>query len=261
MLRWAMRGALIFVLFGIEIGNTSDLHDVLIRGGTLYDGSGSEPFIGDIAVDGDLITAIGKLSMQQGRIEIDAKGLAVAPGLINMLSQASQAILKDPRALSDVKQGVTLEIFGEGTSMGPIKAARRSHPEKAGKESTPWTTLGEALEYLEQHGIGVNVASFVGAATLRIHEVGYEAREATPAELTRMQRLAREAMEQGALGLSSALIYTPGIYATTDELTALARAVSGYGGIYISKNYGLLLIDLLIISLTSLKMKIRVHFE
>jgi len=234
MLRWVMRGVLIFIFFGIEIGNTSDLHDVLIRGGTLYDGSAEEPFVGDIAVDGDLITAIGNLSMQQGRIEIDAKGLAVAPGIINMLSQASQSMLEDPRALSDVKQGVTLEIFGEGTSMGPIKAAQRSHPEKIRKESMPWTTLGEALEYLEQHGIGVNVASFVGAATLRIHEVGYEAREATRAELTRMQRLAREAMEQGALGLSSALIYTPGIYATTDELTALARAVSGYGGIYIS---------------------------
>lgn len=236
MRRWVMRGALVFVFLylGIEIGNTSDLHDVLIRGGTLYDGSGEEPFVGDIAVDGDLITAIGNLSVHHGRTEIGAKGLAVAPGIINMLSQASQAMLNDPRALSDVKQGVTLEIFGEGTSMGPIRAARRGHSEKARKESMPWTTLGEALEYLEQRGIGVNVASFVGAATLRIHEVGYEAREATPAELMRMQRLAREAMEQGALGLSSALIYTPGMYATTDELTALARAVSAYGGIYIS---------------------------
>ena len=226
-----VRVLLIFLLLFLSTGNASALHDVVIRGGTLYDGLGGGPLIGDIAIDDDLITGIGDLSSERGQVEIDARGLAVAPGFINMLSLASQTLSMDPRALSDVKQGVTLEIFGEGSSMGPLNPSQ--HGRLSGNRKK-WLTLGEALEYLERRGSGVNIASFVGATTLRIHEIGYDAREATPSELARMQTLAREAMQQGALGLSSALIYTPGIYATTDELTALASAVGEYGGIYIS---------------------------
>lgn len=229
-----MRIILILALFCLSIGHASTLHDVIIRGGTLYDGSGGEPFNGDIAIDGDMITGIGDLTSELGRVEIDARGFAVAPGIINMLSLASQTMSANPRALSDVKQGVTLEIFGEGSSLGPLSPTGRGHLTGTKERQIPWSTLGEALEYLESRGCGVNIASFVGATTLRIHEIGYEAREATTSELVRMQELAREAMQQGALGLSSALIYAPGIYATKEELIALAKAVGEYGGLYIS---------------------------
>lgn len=214
--------------------HAATLHDVIIRGGMIYDGLGKEPFVADMAIDGDSITGPGDFSSHEGRIEIDAAGLAVAPGFINMLSWATESLVKDPRALSDVKQGVTLEIFGEGTSMGPVNHLKTGHRKGKSKGQIPWTTLGEALEHLERRGSGVNIASFVGATTLRIHEIGYEAREPAPDELARMQVLAGEAMQQGALGLASALIYSPGIYASTDELTALASAVGEYGGIYIS---------------------------
>jgi N-acyl-D-amino-acid deacylase len=229
-----MHVLLLFFLLFAGAGNAFALHDIVIRGGTLYDGSGREPYIGDIAIDNDLITVLGDLSGVRGRTEVDARGYAVAPGFINMLSLASKTLAADPRALSDVKQGVTLEIFGEGTSMGPLNPSQHGYGSGKEGKQLPWTTLGEALEYLERRGSGVNIASFVGAATLRIHEIGSEAREATAPELARMQTLAREAMQQGALGVSSALIYTPGIYATTDELIALASAAGEYGGIYIS---------------------------
>jgi N-acyl-D-amino-acid deacylase len=226
----SVRYVLILLLLFLESVHGSALHDVIIRGGTIYDGKGDKPFVADIALDDDLIAGIGNFSTHKGHIEIDAQGLAVAPGFINMLSWAADSMAEDPRALSDVKQGITLEVFGEGISLGPV------NPTKNGKEKnqSPWTTLGEALEYLERRSTGVNIASFVGATTLRIHELGYEAREPTAAELARMQMLAREAMQQGALGLSSALIYSPGLYASTEELAALAKAVGEYNGIYIS---------------------------
>ncbi|MGD2073406.1 MAG: D-aminoacylase [Gammaproteobacteria bacterium] len=226
-----MRFLLTVGLFFLGVVQAAPLHDVVIRGGTVYDGRGEAPYVADVAIDGDLITGVGALADHRGEIEIDASGLAVAPGFVNMLSWATTSILKDPRALSDVKQGVTLEIFGEGTSLGPVSPARRKAKTT---RQTPWTTLGEALEHLERRGVGVNIASFVGATTLRIHEIGYEAREPSPAELERMRALAGEAMQQGALGLASALIYSPGIYASTDELTALAKAVGEYDGMYIS---------------------------
>lgn len=222
-----MRCIILVTLFSLGAAQASPVHDVVIRGGTLYDGLGGDPFVGDLAIDGDLISGVGDLSGEHGRIEINAHGLAVAPGFINMLSLASQSLPADPRALSDVTQGVTLEILGEGSSLGPVNPA-------GAEKQQPWITLGEALEYLEHKGLGVNIASFVGAATLRIHEIGADPREATVDELARMQILAREAMQQGALGLSSALIYTPGLYATTGELTALVSAIGEYGGIYIS---------------------------
>jgi N-acyl-D-amino-acid deacylase len=215
----------------------SALHDVIIRSGTVYDGSGSPARVADIAIDGDKISAIGDLSAQKGKSEIDAHGLDVAPGFINMLSWATESLIEDGRAMSDIKQGVTLEVFGEGSSMGPLNdAMKKEAVEQMGdiKYNIEWTTLGEYLDYLVKRGISPNIASFVGATTVRVHEVGYADRPPTPEELQRMQTLVRQAMEEGALGVGSALIYAPAFYAKTDELIALARAAAPYGGSYIS---------------------------
>jgi N-acyl-D-amino-acid deacylase len=212
-------------------------HDVIIRGGTVYDGSGLPPRVADIAIDGDKISVIGDLSTQKGKSEIDARGLDVAPGFINMLSWATESLIEDGRAMSDIKQGVTLEVFGEGSSMGPLNDAMKKEAiEQMGdiKYNIEWTTLGEYLDYLVKRGISPNIASFVGATTVRVHEVGYADRPPTPEELQRMQTLVRQAMEEGALGVGSALIYAPAFYAKTDELIALAKAAAPYGGSYIS---------------------------
>ena len=213
------------------------LYDVVIRGGTLYDGSGRPGRVRDVAIVGDSIAAIGTLADARGRTEVDARGLAVAPGFINMLSWATESLIEDGRGLSDVKQGVTLEIFGEGESMGPLNPEmKRLAREAQGdiKYDITWTTLDEYLEHLVRRGISPNVASFVGATTVRVHELGYADRAPTPAELERMQGLVRRAMEDGALGVGSSLIYAPAFYAKTDELIALAEAAAPYGGIYIS---------------------------
>ena len=215
----------------------SAAHDVIIRGGTVYDGSGSPARVADIAIDGDRIAAIGDLSAQKGKSEIDARGLDVAPGFINMLSWATESLIEDGRAMSDIKQGVTLEVFGEGSSMGPLNDAMKKEAiEQMGdiKYNIEWTTLGEYLDYLVKRGISPNIASFVGATTVRVHEVGYADRPPTPEELQRMQALVRQGMEEGALGVGSALIYAPAFYAKTDELIALAKAAAPYGGSYIS---------------------------
>jgi N-acyl-D-amino-acid deacylase len=215
----------------------SPAHDVIIRGGTVYDGSGSPARVADVAIDGDRISAIGDLSAQKGKAEIDARGLDVAPGFINMLSWATESLIEDGRAMSDIKQGVTLEVFGEGSSMGPLNdAMKKEAVEQMGdiKYNIEWTTLGEYLDYLVKRGISPNIASFVGATTVRVHEVGYADRPPTPEELQRMQALVRQAMEEGALGVGSALIYAPAFYAKTDELIALAKAAAPYGGSYIS---------------------------
>jgi N-acyl-D-amino-acid deacylase len=212
-------------------------YDVILRGGTIYDGSGGEPFVADVALRGDTLAAIGALPDARGRLEVDARGLAVAPGFINMLSWATESLLVDGRSQSDLRQGVTLEIFGEGSSMGPLNPAMRQEMiEQQGdlKFDVPWTTLGEYLEHLERRGIAPNVASFAGATTVRIHELGYADRAPTPEELERMRALVRQAMEEGALGVGSSLIYAPAAYAKTDELIALAKAAAGYGGMYIT---------------------------
>jgi len=211
--------------------------DIMIRNGTIYDGSGSEPFIGDVAVNGDTITAVGSLPGVRGKIEIDAAGLAVAPGFINMLSWATESLIQDGRSQGDIRQGVTLEVMGEGTSVGPLNdKMKRDAVEQQGdiRYDVEWTTLGEYLEYLVQRGVSTNVASFVGATTVRIHALGYEDRAPTPLELDRMQSLVRQAMKEGALGLASALIYAPACYAEMAELVALARVAAEYGGLYIS---------------------------
>lgn len=212
-------------------------YDVVIRNGSIYDGGGGARFTGDVALAGDSIVAVGQIRSARGAVEIDATGLAVAPGFINMLSWATESLLQDGRSQSDIRQGVTLEVFGEGWSMGPLNDAMKAEMrEQQGdiKFDVAWTTLNEYLEHLVARGVSTNVASFVGATTVRVHELGYEDRAPTPEELERMKALVRRAMEEGALGLGSALIYAPGFYAKTDELIALARVAAEYGGIYIS---------------------------
>ncbi|HEX8700008.1 MAG TPA: D-aminoacylase [Myxococcaceae bacterium] len=212
-------------------------YDVILRGGTVYDGLGGAPFAADVALRGDAIAAIGDLSGARARTEVDARGLAVAPGFINMLSWATESLLVDGRSQSDIRQGVTLEVFGEGTSMGPLNPAMKQEVlEQQGdlKFEVKWTTLGEYLEHLEQRGVSPNVASFVGATSVRVHEVGYANRAPTAEELERMRALVRQAMEEGALGVGSSLIYAPAAYAKTDELIALSKVAAEYGGLYIT---------------------------
>jgi N-acyl-D-amino-acid deacylase len=212
-------------------------YDVVIRGGTIYDGSGNAPIVADLAIAGDTIVAIGALDEMRGRIEIDATGLAVSPGFINMLSWANVSLIHDGRSQSDIRQGVTLEIFGEGTSMGPLNEEMKQEKlEQQGniKYEIEWTTLDEYLEHLVERGVSTNVASFVGATSVRIHVLGYEDRAPTPEELEEMRALVRLAMEDGALGLGTSLIYSPAFYADTDELIELAKIAGEYGGMYIS---------------------------
>jgi N-acyl-D-amino-acid deacylase len=211
-------------------------YDLLIHNGTLYDGSGGEPFVADIAVAGDRIVTIGS-DLGPAEVEVDATGLAVAPGFINVLSWASTALIEDGRSVSDIRQGVTLEVMGEGWSMGPLDARmKREMLELQGdiRFDIEWTTLGEYLQFLQDRGVSTNVASFVGATTVRIHELGYEDRPPNAEELVRMQNLVRSAMQEGALGVGSSLIYAPGFYAGTDELVALSAVAAEYGGRYIS---------------------------
>lgn len=213
------------------------MHDVIIRGGTIYDGSGGQPLKADLAMDNDRISAIGDLTGQKGRLEIDATGMAVAPGFINMLSWANDSLIQDGRSMSDIRQGVTLEVMGEGTSMGPISPSMREDElasQSDIKFDLPWTTLGEYLQFLEDRGVSTNIASFVGASTVRIHELGYDDRQPTAEELKRMQDLVRQAMEEGAMGLGSSLPYIPAPFASTDELVALTDIVAEYNGMYIS---------------------------
>ncbi|HRX84069.1 MAG TPA: D-aminoacylase [Phycisphaerae bacterium] len=212
-------------------------YDVLIRGGTIYDGTGSPGFVGDVGVRGDRIALIGDAGDARGDVEIDATGRAVSPGFINMLSWANEALLVDGRGMSDLKQGVTLEVMGEGHSMGPLNAQMKADMVRDQGDirfDVTWTTLGEYLDHLAERGVALNVASFVGATTLREHEIGYENRAPTADELARMQALVRQAMEEGAMGVSSSLIYSPAFYAKTDELIALARAAAEYAGLYTS---------------------------
>lgn len=213
--------------------------DVVIRNGLVVDGTGTPGVIADVGIIGDRITAIGDLSGSRGKQEVDAEGLVVAPGFVNMLSWAVTSLIEDGRGLSDIAQGVTLEVFGEGWSAGPIvdtPQLRAMTREMFGEEyeMPPWTTLGEYLEFLEAQGVSPNVASFVGATTLRISEIGFDDRPPTPEELERMKALTRQAMEEGAMGLGSSLIYPPAFFASTEELIELARVVGEYNGRYIS---------------------------
>ncbi len=218
-------------------GSRAEPFDVLITSGTVYDGSGGAPYVADIAIRDERIVAIGDTIEGAAVLRIDASGLAVAPGFINMLSWAPASLIEDGRSQGDIRQGVTLEVFGEGRSYGPLnetmKAAMKA--QQVGiKFDISWTTLGEYLEYLVNRGISPNVASFVGATTLRVHEIGFVDRPPTVSELSAMRKLTHQAMQEGALGLGSSLIYAPAFYAQTEELIALAEIVGEYGGMYIS---------------------------
>ena len=211
----------------------------LLRNGTIYDGSGSPLVTADILITGDRISAIGDLRDHSATNTIDLDGLAVAPGFINMLSWATESLIEDGRSMSDIKQGVTLEVMGEGTSMGPLsdemKRTRDTILSTADIHyDIEWTTLGEYLEFLERKGVATNVASFVGSATLRIHAAGYDDRAVTDSEMAEMKRLLHEAMREGAMGMSAALIYPPATYQSTDELIELCRVVAEYDGMYIT---------------------------
>jgi len=218
-------------------GCARQTYDVVIRGGTIYDGSGAAPRVADLAIQGDRIAAIGDLGRARGKLEVDAKALAVAPGFINMMSWANESLIADGRSQSDIRQGVTLEVMGEGNSMGPLNDRMKQEMRaRQGdiKYEIEWTTLGEYLEYLERRGVSPNVASFIGAATPRVYVIGKDDRPPAPAELDQMRALVRQAMEEGALGVASSLVYPPGFFAKTDELIALAKVAAEYGGIYVS---------------------------
>jgi len=212
-------------------------YDVIITGGTIYDGSGTAPVVADVAIRGERIAAIGDLTGASAARRINARGMAVSPGLINMLSWATESLIEDGHSQSDIRQGVTLEVMGEGWSMGPINEAMRA--EMIRQQSyihfdPSWTTLGQYMDHMVERGISTNIASYVGATTVRIHEVGEVDRPPTPEELARMQDLVRQAMREGALGVGSSLIYAPAFYARTDELIALVAAAQEFNGGYIS---------------------------
>lgn len=211
--------------------------DLIVRNGLVYDGSGAEGRRADVGINGDRVAALGDLSRATSQGEIDAQGMAVVPGFINVLSWATESLLVDGRGMSDLKQGVTLEIFGEGESGGPLTETMKDEVRKRQRDYTfeiDWTTLGEYLESMVRRGVSPNVASFVGATTVRVHELGEGDRDPTPEELARMQDLVRHAMREGALGVGSSLIYAPAFFAETPELIALAQAAAESGGGYIS---------------------------
>jgi len=228
---------LIYLFILILCGCSSpETYDILIKNGQIIDGSGKASFIGDVGINADTIAAIGNLNAK-GNLEIDATGLVVAPGFINMLSWATVSLIEDGKSQSDIRQGVTLEVFGEGWSMGPLNDKMKEQSLKNQgdiKYDIEWTTLAEYLQFLVNKGISPNVASFVGATTLRIHAIGYEDRAPTEEELDSMRFMVREAMEEGALGIGSSLIYAPAFYSTTEELIELCKVAAEYDGMYIS---------------------------
>lgn len=237
-----MRFALWLTLGCIAVCSSCNLSsankfDIIIRNGLIYDGNGNKPYKGDIAINADTIAFIGDLSGAHSRQVIDAKGMAVAPGFINMLSWATESLIQDGRSQSDIKQGITLEVMGEGESMGPLSPSMKKEMEQSQtvvKFKISWTTLGEYLNFLQKKGVSCNVASFVGATTVRRYIVGEENRDPTAVELDSMRQLVKQAMQEGALGVGSSLIYPPAFFAKTDELVALCDEASRYGGSYIS---------------------------
>jgi N-acyl-D-amino-acid deacylase len=219
--------AFICVLFGFSSQSRLE-YDIIIRNGTIYDGTGSEPYIADLGINADTIAMIGDLSSFKSSKEIDATGLAVAPGFINMLSWADESLLRDGRSLSDIKQGVTLEVFGEGFSQGPIRRKNPKHVDSL------YTTLGGYFKWITKKGVSPNVASFVGASSVRTYVMDRVNRAPNEKELDDMKYLVKQAMEDGAMGLGSSLIYAPATYASTKELVQLSKVASKYGGMYIT---------------------------
>jgi N-acyl-D-amino-acid deacylase len=228
--------ALMPLAFGVE-PPVGDKFDVIIKGGTVYDGTGEKPRVIDVAIRGDRIAGLGIFSADQAKTVIDAKGLAVAPGFINMLSWSTESLIEDGRSQSEIREGVTTEIMGEGYSMGPVndRMKERMRTQQGDiKYEIKWNTLSEYLRYLEQHGISCNVASFVGATTIREFAIGLEDKPPTPEQLEQMRQLVRQEMEAGALGIGTSLIYPPAFYAKTEELIELCKVAAKYKGKYIS---------------------------
>lgn len=225
-----------FILLLFISCQTTPQYDVVIRNGTLYDGTGQAPSVGDVAILNGRIAALGKVK-GKGKTELDATGKAVSPGFINMLSWANESLLFDGRSQSDIRQGVTLEVMGEGRSMGPLNPQMKNDmQENQGeiKYEVTWTRLGEYLQHLEDKGVSTNVASFVGNGTLRTYVMGYESRQPGPEELQQMKDLLEAEMKAGAVGVSSSLLYAPSMHANTRELTELAKVAAKYNGMYIS---------------------------
>lgn len=228
---------LLSVLYFISCNLHHEEYDTIIRNGMVYDGNGGEPFKADIGIKADTIAFIGDLSGASAPSTVDAKGMAIAPGFINMLSWANESLIEDGRSQSEIRQGVTLEVMGEGESMGPLNP-RMKKQMKDGQEDIKydvnWNTFDGYFNWIEKKGISCNVASFVGATTIRDYVVGEDDRDPTPAELDSMKALVAAAMKEGALGVGSSLIYPPAFFAKTNELAELCKESSKYGGMYIS---------------------------
>jgi N-acyl-D-amino-acid deacylase len=222
------------ILFSCKQKNN---YDTIIRNGMIYDGNGGAPYKADIAINADTIAFIGDLSKESAKNELDAKGMAVAPGFINMLSWSNESLIEDGRSQGEIRQGVTLEVMGEGESMGPLNSRMKEQMKNGQvdiKYNVAWNTLGEYLNWLEKRGISCNVASFVGATTVREYVVGEDDRDPTTPELDSMKLLVKQAMEEGAMGVGSSLIYPPAFFAKTNELVELCKEASKYNGMYIS---------------------------
>ena len=259
----------LFILVTLFTLNSCKFHheeyDKIIRNGMIYDGNGGKPFKGDIGIRGDSIAFIGDLSGVSAKISIDAKGMAIAPGFINMLSWANESLIQDGRSQGDIRQGVTLEVMGEGSSMGPLNPLmkqRMQNDQPEIKYNVSWNTLGGYLDYLEKKGISCNVASFVGATTIREYVIGEDNRDPTPAQMDSMRLLVKQAMEEGAMGVGSSLIYPPAFFAKTNELVELSKVASSYGGMYIShmRNEGNKLFEA-VDELTTIAREAGIHAE
>ena len=236
-MRFRILIAVAALLGGCASVQQAPAYDTVLRGGTIYDGSGAAPFTGDVGIRGDRIAFVGPHLAGRGVREVDARGLAVAPGFVNMLSWSNETLIADPRSQSDIRQGVTLEVMGEGDSMGPWSdEMKRLETQRQGDLKFPieWTSLGDYLSWIEKRGVSTNVASFVRATTVRVHELGEGDVDPSPAQLARMRALVREAMNEGAMGVGSSLIYAPAYFAETPELVALASEAGSCGGMYIS---------------------------
>jgi len=230
---------IVFAMFAQEQSQSPGTaeFDVIIKGGTVYDGTSAEPRQADVAIRGDRIAGVGDFKSAKAKTVIDAKGFAVAPGFINMLSWSTESLIQDGRSQSEIRQGVTTEIMGEGESMGPVNDRVREHMLRAQtdiKYDIKWKTLAEYLQYLEKRGISCNVASFLGATTVREYVIGFEDKPPTPEQLEQMRDLVRKEMEAGALGIGTSLIYPPAFYAKTEELIELCKVAAKYHGKYIS---------------------------
>src|SRR5216117_3434144 len=235
-------GAFLTIVLGISAQAPSPSpapgdFDVIIRGGTVYDGTGAEPRQADVAIRGDRVAGLGDFKSAKAKTVVDAKGLAVAPGFINMLSWSTESLIQDGRSQSEIRQGVTTEIMGEGESMGPLNdrmKARIVREQTDIKFEKKWNTLAEYLRYLEKRGISCNVASLLGATTVREYVIGLEDKQPTPEQLDEMRELVRKEMEAGALGIGTSLIYPPAFYAKTEELIELCKVAVKYQGKNIS---------------------------